>query len=159
MSAIAEVKLSSILTLAKLVSTSATVADDTTMSPEGFSPGGIATYVDRSGGIALGYNRMTVNVRPPTKDSRVYKLSFKYFQPVLETVEAGDGIFGPQLAYTLQAHMDFLLPERSTLAERTAFLCRVASLFVIAVEASDGSPSTVTGSPLIGAVLNYEAPY
>jgi hypothetical protein len=55
--------------------------------------------------------------------------------------------------------IEALLPERSTLAERTAFLSQLHSLFLTTIQASDAAPSDSTGSPLAGAVLNFDPPW
>lgn len=171
MSAIAAIKKASILDLVTGFSrtTSATLAEDITvsgspgdLSPIGFNPMGIATWVDRSSGIAIGFPTFTLSVRPPSKTSRLTRVMGKFVQPVLE---ATSGITGtgfqpaPTIAYNLVWNSEFLLPERSTLAERTAFFSVCLSLMLRKVNASDDGPSTSTGSPLIDAVLTYDRPY
>lgn len=163
MSAIAAVKLSSILdhALARLT-TSATVGVDSTLNPEGINPQGVASWVDRSGGIAIGYPRLTMSVRPPTKASRVYKVTTKLVLPTLEQTSpsTATGIQpAPTKAYDCMAVMEFFLPERSTLAERQKLFSEVASLFARTVNASDGAPTDSTGSPLENAVTTFETVY
>ena len=150
MSALAAVKLSGILdhTLARLT-TSATVGVDTTMNPEGISPQGVAAWVDRSGGIALGYPRLTMSIRPPVKASRIHKVQVKLVLPTLEQTSASTstGIQpAPTKAYDCLCNMEFVLPERSTLAERQKLFSVCASLFLDLINASDGSPTDATGS-------------
>lgn len=142
-----------------LPTVSATIGVDTTYAPERFLPGGVARWVDRSGGIALGYPSLSFSIRPPTKDSRVFKISTKLFNPVLETIDPAVGIFGPKLAYVAQAHLDFLIPERMTANERLYFLRQLRSLFMATITASDASPSDATGSPLVAAITNLEDVY
>jgi len=163
MSAIAAVKLSGILdhSLARLT-TSTTVGVDTTLNPEGINPNGISAWVDRSGGIAIGYPRLTLSVRPPTKASRIYKIQAKLVLPTLEQTSASTmtGIQpAPTKAYDCTCVMEFFLPERSTLAERQKLFSQMASLFARTVNASDGSPTDATGSPLENAVTTYETVY
>nr|QDH87706.1 MAG: hypothetical protein H4BulkL24436e10201_000002 [Leviviridae sp.]QDH91521.1 MAG: hypothetical protein H2Rhizo31243e3675_000002 [Leviviridae sp.] len=163
MSAIAAVKLSGILdhSLARLT-TSATVGVDTTLNPEGINPNGISAWVDRSGGIAIGYPRLTMSVRPPTKASRIYKIQAKLVLPTLEQTSASTmtGIQpAPTKAYDCTCVMEFFLPERSTLAERQKLFSQVASLFARTVNANDGVPTDATGSPLENAVTTYETVY
>lgn len=163
MSAIAAVKLSSILdhTFARLT-TSATVGVDTTLSPEGFIQPGVTRWVDRTGGIPVAYPSLTMSVRPPTKASRIYKVTVKFLQPTLETV-TGAAPTGfdpaPAKAYDCTCVMEFLIPERSTLIERQALFSRVASLFVRTINASDALPTDSTGSPLEAAVTTFEQVY
>lgn len=163
MSAIAAVKLSSKLdhALARLT-TDAAVSVDSTLNPEGISPNGIAAWVDRSGGIAIGYPRLTLSVRPPTKASRIYKVQVKLVLPTLEQTSpsTSTGIQpAPTKAYDCTCVMEFFLPERSTLAERQKLFSEVASLFARTINASDGVPTDSTGSPLESAVTTFENVY
>lgn len=155
MSAIAPIKTSSILSGTQLT-TSATVGVDNTFDPEGFILPGVARWVDRIGGIAVGYPSFSLSVRPPTKASRVYRVTAKMVLPTLEQV-APSVIWTK--AYDLTCLLEFLLPERSTLAERNALLSRIHSLFAATITASDAAPSDATGSPLLGAVANFDPPY
>jgi hypothetical protein len=134
---------------------SATVAADMTLSANGVTDG-IAEYVDRSGGIVIGYPRMTAQLRKPTQVSRVFKASYKVFVPRLATTapSTNTGIEpAPTKAYECQAHIDFLLPERSTTEERKQLYTIVASLFCGSVSASDGDPVISTGSPIGDGVI------
>lgn len=160
MPAIASVKLSSILSSVEST-TSATVGVDKTYDPEGFIAPGVARWVDRSGGVAVGFPSITLSVRPPNKASRVYRVVAKITSPTLETVgNAYNGITpGPTKAYENACIMEWLLPERSTSAERIAFFSYVRSLFATTIQASDAAPSDATGSPLLAAVTNFDAPY
>jgi hypothetical protein len=161
MTAIAAVKTSSILGPTE-ITTSATVSVDKTFDPEGFILPGVARWCDRSGGIAIGYPRFSLSVRPPTKVARVYKVTAKLVLPTLEQTSASTstGIQpAPTKAYDCTCLMEFLLPERSTLAERNALLSHVRSLFITTITASDAAPSDSTGSPLIAAVASFEPPY
>jgi hypothetical protein len=160
MSALAAVKLSSIIdhALARLT-TSATVGVDSTLNPEGINSSGVAAWVDRSGGIAIGYPRLTLSVRPPTKASRVFKVSCRLALPTLEQTSpsTATGIQpAPTKAYDCSCVMEFFLPERSTLAERQKLFSMIASLFARLVNASDGAPTDATGSPLEVAVTTFE---
>jgi len=162
MAAIAPIKKSSILgTLIR--STSATVGIDVSaagspgnLDPEGFDTNGVATWVDRNGGSQIGYPKLTLLSRAPTKTSRVTRVSMKFVQPILEQVPPAT-VFTK--AYDLTANLEFLLPERSTLAERTAFLSVVTSLFMVTINASDDVPTDLTGSPLPNAILTLDKPY
>lgn len=162
MGAIAPVKTSSIL--ATLVrTTSATIGVDVSVAgspgnldPEGFNAQGIAMWVDRNGGSQIGYPRLSMMSRAPTKTSRLTRVSLKFIQPILEQVPPAT-VFTK--AYDLTANLEFLLPERCTLAERTAFFSKVASLFFVTINASDDVPTDLTGSPLPSAVLSLDKPY
>lgn len=163
MSAIAAVKLSGILDHAlSRLTTDAAISVDSTLNPEGINPQGVAKWVDRAGGIAIGYPALTMSVRPPTKASRVYKVTAKLVLPTLEQTSAStaSGIQpAPTKAYDCTCVMEFMLPERSTLLERETLFSRVASLFVRVISASDGSPTNTSSSPLETAVTTFESVY
>jgi hypothetical protein len=169
MSAIAAVKISSILdhSLARKT-TSATVGVDSTLSPEGINPQGVAKWVNRSIttpnplGVAIGYPALTMSVRPPTKASRISKVTVKLVLPTLEQTSPSTmtGIQpAPTKAYDCSCVMEFMLPERSTLAERQALFSSVASLFLRTINASDDVPTDATASPLEAAVTTLENVY
>jgi hypothetical protein len=63
------------------------------------------------------------------------------------------------VAYMPQFIGEFLLPAVSTSAERLALFNLVKSLFATTINASDAAPTDATGSPVVGAVLNYDPPY
>jgi hypothetical protein len=142
--------------------TSATVGVDKTFSPEGVIAPGVSRYVDRSGGIALGFPWYTFGVRPPTKTSRVYRITQKLGVPHLETVSAStaSGIVPvAPVGYSDQYIGEFLFSDRGTSAERVAFLSMVLSTMIATITASDDAPSNATDSPLIAAVTNFESVY
>jgi hypothetical protein len=92
-----------------------------TLSPQPDILSGIAAWVDRSGGIALGYPKATFSMRSPTKASRAYKVSARLVTPVLEVTSPSTttGIQpAPTLSYNLIMNMECVLPERSTLQQR-----------------------------------------
>jgi hypothetical protein len=158
MAALANVLLSTIAG-GKILTSSATVGSDKTFAPEGWKPGNVASWVDRSGGIPLLYPRITFALRPPARDSRVYRVAAKLYLPVGETIDPAVGIFGPRLAYDLQMHLDLLIPERATAAERTAFISLIRTFLCSSVAASDLVPDDTTGSPIPTAVANLEDVY
>jgi hypothetical protein len=90
-----------------------------------FSPvsivGDVAKLADRSGGIALGYPVITQSVRSPGNGLRTYKVVQRVLYPILEVTSpsTSSGIQpAPTLAYNLMCNIEWVLPERSTLAER-----------------------------------------
>jgi len=169
MSAIAAVKLSSILDrVPARLTTSATVGVDSTLSPEGINPQGVAKWVNRAItttnplGVAIGYPALTMSVRPPTKASRVSKVTVKLVLPTLEQTSASTmtGIQpAPTKAYDCTFVGEFMLPERSTLLERDTLFNQVTSLFLRLINANDGTPTDSTGSPLESAVSTLETVY
>lgn len=158
MSALAPILLSTICG-SVVQTTDATVGQNKTFAPEGWKQGNVASWVDRSGGVPLGYARYTYSLRPPTKESRVYKVSGKLYFPVLETIDPATGIFGPKLAYELQGHLDCLIPERATLADRSSFFSLLKASLFGSISASDGTPVDVTGIPMGPGVVNLEDVY
>lgn len=171
MSAIASMKLAGAVSLAlianRMDSVGKTVGDAAigvtrTFDPEGFQLPGVARWVDRSGGIAIGYPAATLSVRPPTKVSRVFRVSYKIVLPTLEQTSASTatGIQpAPTKAYDHTAMLEFLLPERGALWERQAILDLILSSLLATITASDGAPSDSTGSPLRAAVESFDPPY
>jgi len=102
-----------------------------TFSPVNIDSAGIAKWADRSGGIALGFPIVTFSMRAPTKTSRVYKVSRKIVVPVLEQTSASTatGIQpAPTLSYSLTHNEEWILPERSTLAQRKDLLAYVKNM-------------------------------
>jgi hypothetical protein len=162
MAAQAPLRLSSILDLTPAVLTSsATIGVDNVFTAYGFVPNqpGVAKWVMKTGGIPVGYPTFTLSVREPTKASRVYKVTAKLDVPTLEQTSpsTASGIQpAPTKAYSCQCVMEWLLPERSTQAERKALLRLVGSLFHITINASDGSPTDGSNTPLIVAVEDFE---
>jgi len=161
MAAIAAIKTSSLVTDPATTS-SATIGVDKTWDPTGFIQPGVAKWVDRSGGIPVGYPSFTLSTRAPTKTSRLYKVTAKVSIPTLEQTSAStaSGIQpAPTKAYDCTCIIEYLLPERSTAAERSALLRHVASFHFDTINASDGSPTDATGSPLKGSVITLDSPY
>jgi len=142
---------------------SATVATDGSFSPGGILlPQGIARWVDRRGGIPDGYPSFTFSLRTPTRTSKVFRVQGKFVYPVLESDlgPAASGITpGPTKAYDLTANLEFLIPDRCTAADRQVFLSYVVGLMVLKLQASDLSPTQLTGSPMVPAILDLEGVY
>lgn len=93
-----------------------------TFNPVNIDQAGIAKWADRSGGIALGFPVVSMLLRNPTKGSRNYKLTAKIVTPVLEVTSpsTSTGIQpAPTKAYDLLCTIDMVLPERSTLLQRS----------------------------------------
>ena len=163
MAAIAVVKTSNNIDPSiPLKTLSATVGVTHSFSPEGRNSQGVTRWVDRSGGIAIGFPAMTMQVRPPTPGSRVYKVTTKVVLPTLEQTSpsTATGIQpAPTKAYDCTCVLEFMLPERSTVNERVSLFNTVLSLLSTTVNASDDSPTDATGSPVKNAVANFEDVY
>jgi hypothetical protein len=96
-----------------------------TFSPVNIDAAGVAKLVDRSGGISIGFPAITMSVRAPQKGASNYKVVAKVSVPVLEATSpsTATGIQpAPTVAYTLLGTCEFVLPDRSTLQERTNVL-------------------------------------
>lgn len=162
MATIAPVKVSGILGTV-VATTSASVGTDRTFGPEGTNPSGVISYVDRSGSQAINFPRLQLAIRPPAnRGPRNYKVEAKIIIPTPD-ITAPTTLTGIQpaasKAYDCFGSVSFVLPERSTLAERIIIFNNMASLFFATIMASDAAPSDVTGSPLYLAVTNFEKPY
>jgi hypothetical protein len=99
----------------------------------------IIEYEDRSGGISVGFPRISVQTRRSSKSSRNQKVTFKVATPVLETVSNStvSGIApAPTVAYANLFVGEFILPERSSLDSRKDLLAFVKNLFANAVVTS-----------------------
>lgn len=91
---------------------------------------GVDLFEDKSGGIAIGFPSISVRFRRPTAASngsqsnpnnRVYRVQVNFAWPVLEVTSAstGTGIQpAPTVAYVLRSNQEWIIPERSTLADR-----------------------------------------
>jgi hypothetical protein len=141
----------------------AAVSTDGSLSPAGIQlPQGIAKWCDRRSGIPEAYPALTFTLRPPTRTSRVFRIFAKFVYPVLESNlgPSAAGITpGPTRAYELTANIEFLIPDRSTAADRQVFYSYVIAALVRNLKASDLSPATDTLSPIPPAVLDLESVY
>ncbi|DAD52751.1 TPA_asm: coat protein [ssRNA phage SRR7976325_15] len=96
----------------------------TTPVAHSFAPrdikGSVATFEDRSSGVALGYPVLTVGISRPSKTSPLTKVRLKIQVPVLETV--GTVYVGntpaPVKAYETGFDGTFFLPMRGGLQDR-----------------------------------------
>lgn len=84
-----------------------------TFSPAGnLTPGG-AVFEERTAGVAIGYIKVKQTLAQPQGKSKVYRAKVAVELPVLQTV---DGV--QQVAYTLRANVEYLIPDQSTDAQR-----------------------------------------
>jgi len=121
-----------------------------TFSPVNIDSAGVARWADRSGGIALGFPVVTASMKAPAaKGSRSYRHTFKVVVPVLEVTSpsTATGIQpAPTKAFDLIFNGEFVLPERSTLAQRNDLLAYVKNFIANAAVVPQ-------------AVQNFEAVY
>lgn len=149
-------------TYPQVIGGDAAVASDWLYAPEGFTQTGVAKWVYRAGGIPLLYPSITMSVRPPTRQSQISRVMMKVVLPVpdITSPSTATGIQpAPSKAYDITCNMEFLIPNRSTLALRRNALSVVMSMLASRLNASDGDPSSGTKSPLIGAVTDLDTPF
>lgn len=82
-----------------------------------------ASYRESISGVAqIGQGRITVTGKTATAPNGMNRVNVKLELPVLETAAANGSfngyIAGPGVAYTVTASVDFILPNRSSEAER-----------------------------------------
>jgi len=163
MPAIGQIKVSTILAASPMIRTSdPAISVNKTFDPDVITPLGIARWVDRSSGIAVGFPSITLSVRKPGPGSRNYKVTAVVNIPTLETLgtSTSSGILPANLVgYNCTARLEFTLPERSTTAERTNLLNMVRSALVATINASDDLPTDATGSPIQTAVVDLASVY
>lgn len=107
-----------------------------TFSPVNIDASGVAKWADRSGGIAVGFPTITHSVRAPSKTSRNYRATVKVALPVLEQTSAStaSGIQpAPTKAFDLICNVEFILPERSTLSQRSDILAYAKNVLANAI--------------------------
>lgn len=112
----------------------------------------MALLEDRISGIYIGYNKLVMNLKRPSGDSNVanrnLKLGVRIETPKMEVV-SNSTISGiaptATVAYRPFVEMNFVFPERCTLADRRDLLAYIRNFL--------SSPF------LIDAVEKYELPY
>lgn len=169
MPAIASFKATSYLTSSSTVFLTTTVRTNDaavsytrTFDPEGFKLPGVARWVDRQGGIPVGYPSVELSVRRPINGSKVFRVTLVIILPTLEQTSAStaSGIQpAPTKAYEHLCKMEFLLPERGAAWERRAIFDLAHSMFCLTINASDDAPSDSTANPFSSAILNFDPPY
>lgn len=106
-----------------------------TFAPLSIDNAGVASFVDRTSGIPIGYATFDVSLRSPiaikpgqTSAGRSYKVTARVFVPTLEQTSAStsSGIQpAPIKAYDHVANIQFILPERGTTLERKTLVAYV----------------------------------
>lgn len=138
------------------------VLTSTTFSPVGISAPGVYKWVDRTGGIPVGYPSITLSVRQPNKASRMCRVHAKIVIPTMEVTSpaTSTGIQpAPTKAYEQVINLEFLSHERSTLAERQLALSYALSLMSTRIGSAGVVAHSLTGAPLPPAVSDFEQPY
>jgi len=109
----------------------------------------LALLADRSGGIALGYPTVSFQLVQPPKvrsvkgravsdSDRVYRVKVRIALPVMEALSVSDSGYtpAPTVAYTIRSNHEFILPERSSLADRKDGLAYAKNVLAQAVVTS-----------------------
>lgn len=95
--------------------------------------GDVSNFQDTSGGTPIGYWLLKVGVRKPVPGSAapVHKVTLSIMRPTMDVTapSTGSGIQpAPSVAYYCTSKHEFLLPARSTLAERKDILALAKNL-------------------------------
>lgn len=106
-------------------------------TPLSIDSGGVATFIDRTGGIPLGFCKLDLSLRQPpdaktgqNSSGRVYKATLRLFVPTLEQTSASTstGIQpAPTKAFDHVATVQFFLPERGTTQNRKDLLALITN--------------------------------
>ncbi|DAD52620.1 coat protein [ssRNA phage SRR6960551_10] len=106
-------------------------------TPLSIDSGGVATFIDRTGGIPIGFCKLDLSLRQPpaaktgqNSSGRVYKATLRLFVPTLEQTSASTstGIQpAPTKAFDHMATVQFFLPERGTTQNRKDLLALVTN--------------------------------
>jgi len=104
----------------------------------------LATWTDRSSGIALGMPSVTLAV---SNGSENVNVSAKVSLPIMEVISGADGGYtpSPKVAYTVVGKVQFALPARSTLQNRKDIQAFVKNL--------------LSNANITKAVEEFERPY
>jgi hypothetical protein len=92
-----------------------------TFSSNRISGDGVAQWVDRSGGIPIGYPKLTASLVEPDKSSPSYRQITKFTLPVLDVTAASTmtGIYpAPTIAHNIFFELKVSQNQRSLLADR-----------------------------------------
>lgn len=77
----------------------------------------LASWTDRSSGMAIGYPEITLSL---SKGKDVHRVVAKVVVPTLEVISGSDGGYtpSPKVAYQTVGKVEFIFPARSTLQNR-----------------------------------------
>lgn len=99
-----------------------------TFNPSGLDANGVYWFVDRSQANAVGYWKISVEVRQPapatagqSSNNRVNRIKIGLHEPILETMgdSSASGILpAPTVAYVPRAFTEYVIPERASSLDR-----------------------------------------
>lgn len=114
-----------------------------TFTPLGPDANGVWWFEDQSAAAAIGYNRISFDLRRPmtakpgeSSSNRVYRCKIGIHVPVLEntTNSTVSGVApAPTLSYINRVNIEFIVPERSALAARKDSLAYARDLITKAL--------------------------
>lgn len=110
-----------------------------TFNPSGPDKNGVNYLYDRSGGVAIGFPSIALDLREPlparngqaSNANRIYRATAKVVYPILEVTSptTGTGIQpAPTKSYDMTVKIEFLLPERSSLQNRKDIMAYAKNL-------------------------------
>lgn len=107
-----------------------------TFDPSGLDSNGVHIFHDRSGGIPLGFPKMSLDLRSGNGNSDVYRVKARIDVPVLKEVSGSSPAGyspGPAVDFVMRGHVEFVLPNQSTLDNRKDILAYVQNLLTDSV--------------------------
>lgn len=105
-----------------------------TFSPISADPG-LATWKDRTAGIALGMPTVTLGTRLSNGTEGSFKTTARVILPVMEVISGSDGGYtpAPKVAYQMLANLEIVCPNRSVLQNRKDIKAFIKNLLLDAV--------------------------
>lgn len=100
-------------------------SSDKTYNPTKIDQNEVAIFKDQSAGIPVGYPSMSVQVTLPSSSNTngVARVKVQMALPKLDTITPSGGTVSTQTVInTARAHVEFILPVQSALADRTKLL-------------------------------------
>lgn len=94
--------------------------DGVVFSPSNIT-GGVATWVDRTGGIPAAFAPITLQVRTPSQQAKNYRVVSKFVRPTIASEPSSCACPG-DVQRQLIAEINVVIPPGSTLTEREEFL-------------------------------------
>lgn len=98
----------------------------------------VATWKETAGGIPIGFPIVTLSVKETAGNEGKSTVDYRFSLPVMEVISGADGGYtpSPKVAYTLWGTGTFILPNRSTIAERKDLLALVKNLLAQSIVTS-----------------------
>lgn len=110
-----------------------------TFDPSGLDRNGVSLYHDRSGGVPLGFPKVSLNLSGGNGQTSMYRVKANIDVPVLKQVSGSTPAGyspGPSIDYVVRGHMEFVIPSQSSAADRADILAYAKDLLAAAVVTS-----------------------